>query len=68
VLLHTDGLEELREKSGERFGAERVAALLQAHAAADPTLVLGALLLEAEQFAPSTGREEDVTLVCLKAR
>ncbi len=68
VLLHTDGLEELREKSGERFGADRIAAVLQAQAGADPGVILGALMLEAEQFAPSSAREEDVTLVCLKVR
>jgi serine phosphatase RsbU (regulator of sigma subunit) len=68
VLLHTDGLEEIQSPAGERFGADRVSALLQANAASDPTMLLGALMLEAEQFAPSSGRTEDLTLVCLKVR
>jgi hypothetical protein len=68
LLLHTDGLEELHERSGERFGADRIAAVLQAQAGADPGVILGALLLEAEQFAPGQARAEDLTLICLKFR
>jgi hypothetical protein len=68
LLLHTDGLEELRGPQGERFGAERVAAILKAHAPLEGGLVLGALILEAEQFSPADEREEDVTAICVKVR
>lgn len=68
LLLHTDGLEELKGPGGERFGADRVAELLRAHATMDVKMALGALMLEAEQFAGSGKRAEDVTAVCVKAR
>ena len=68
LLLHTDGLEELKGAGGERFGADRVAEILRAHASMDVKMVLGALVLEAEQFGGATARRvEDVTAVCVKA-
>ncbi|HEX7902125.1 MAG TPA: PP2C family protein-serine/threonine phosphatase [Planctomycetota bacterium] len=67
LLLHTDGLEELRGVEGERFGAERVAEITRAHAAMDVKMILGALVLDAEQFAGTSKRAEDVTAVCVKA-
>jgi phosphoserine phosphatase RsbU/P len=69
LLLHTDGLEELKGADGDRFGADRLAELLRAHAALDVRMLLGALVLEAEQFAgPGAKRTDDLTAVCVKAR
>jgi len=68
LLLHTVGVEELRGRSGEKFGADRIGALLRAHVGADPALALGGLMLEAEQFAAGGPRREDVTAVCVKVR
>ena len=67
-LLHTDGLEELEDRRGEKFGADRVAALLQACSALEAPKVVGAITHEAEQFAEGAAREEDVTVICLKVR
>lgn len=66
LLMHTDGLEELKGAQGDRFGADRVAELLRAHAEMDVKMALGSLALEAEQFAPK--RTEDVSALCVKAR
>ncbi len=68
LLLHTDGLEELRDPAGDRFGADRIAALVRAHAHREAGLILGALVLEAEQFAGAAERETDATAICLKVR
>ena len=68
LLLHTDGLEDLEGRGGERFGADRVAGVLQEHAALDAALLLGTLMLEAEQFAGNASPEADLTAICLKVR
>lgn len=66
LLLHTDGLEELEDRQGEKFGADRLAAALQSHAALDAPLVLGSIMLEAEQFGGEGERVQDLTAICLK--
>lgn len=69
LLLHTDGLEDLKGAEGARFGPDRVAEILRAHAAMDVRMILGALVLEAEQFAGAAlKRSDDVTALCLKVR
>jgi serine phosphatase RsbU (regulator of sigma subunit) len=66
LLVHTDGLEELRSAEGERFGAERIAEVLRGQAGQSAATALGALVLEAEQFAGPKGRSEDATAVCVR--
>ncbi len=66
LLLHSDGLEEVKHVTGKKFGADRLAAVLQANAHLDAGLVVGAVALEVEQFAMTDRIEGDVTAVCLK--
>jgi hypothetical protein len=68
LLLHTDGLEELRDRSGDMFGADRVASILNANAASEAEFVLGAAILEAEQFCSGADRDQDMTAVCVRFR
>jgi serine phosphatase RsbU (regulator of sigma subunit) len=68
LLLHSDGLEGLRNKSGELFGADRLAAILRAHAAGEADSVLGAAIREAEQFIAGANRGQDMTAVCVRFR
>src|SRR5579862_3756065 len=68
LLLHTDGLEELRDRSGETFGADRVASILNANAGSPAEFVLGAAVLEAEQFCSGADRDQDMTAVCVRFR
>ena len=68
LLLHTDGLEELRDRSGDTFGADRVASLLKANAGSPADFVLGAAVLEAEQFCSGADRDQDMTAVCVRFR
>ncbi|HVE41649.1 MAG TPA: SpoIIE family protein phosphatase [Planctomycetota bacterium] len=68
LLLHSDGLEGLRSRSGELFGADRLAAVLRANAGAEADFVLGAAILEAEQFVAGANRGQDMTAVCVRFR
>ena len=47
---------------------DRVAEILRAHAAMDVKMILGAMVLEAEQFGGAARGAEDVTAICVKAR
>jgi len=68
LVLHTDGLEELRDRAGDPFGADRVASILAAHAGSPAEFILGAAVLEAEQFCSGADREQDMTAVCVRFR
>jgi sigma-B regulation protein RsbU (phosphoserine phosphatase) len=68
LVLHTDGLEELRDRSGDMFGADRVASILNANSGAPAEFVLGAAILEAEQFGSGADRDQDMTAVCVRFR
>jgi len=67
LLLHSDGLEEVKHVTGKKFGADRLAAVLQANAHLDSALIVGAVALEVEQFAMTDRLEGDVTALCVKA-
>ncbi len=66
LLLHSDGLEDVKHVTGKRFGPDRLAAVLQANARLDAALVVGAVALEVEQFAMTERLDGDVTAVCVK--
>jgi serine phosphatase RsbU (regulator of sigma subunit) len=68
LVFHSDGFEQLRNDAEEKFGPDRLGVLLRAHSAQEAHLILGALILEAEQFAGSQERPEDITAICLKVR
>lgn len=68
LFLHSDGLEELRDRGGEMFGADRVASILRANAGSGAEFILGAAILEAEQFGSGADRDQDMTAVCVRFR
>ena len=68
LFLHSDGLEELRDRQGEMFGADRLASILRSNAAGEADFVLGAAILEAEQFGSGVSRNQDMTAVCVRFR
>jgi hypothetical protein len=68
LLLHSDGLEELRDRNGEMFGADRLASILRANAGSGAEFILGATILEAEQFGSGADRDQDMTAVCVRFR
>lgn len=68
LLLHSDGLEELRDRHGEMFGADRLASILRSNAGSTAEFILGATILEAEQFSAGANRDQDMTAVCVQFR
>ena len=68
LLLHSDGLEELRDRHGDVFGADRLASSLRLNAGAAAEFILGAAILEAEQFGSGADRDQDMTAVCVRFR
>lgn len=66
LLIHGDGLEEVRHVSGRKFGADRLAAVLQANAHLDAATIVGAVALEVEHFAAGDGPAEDATALCVR--
>ena len=64
LVLHSDGLEEVKNEKGENFGADRIAANLRTNAHLEANMILGAVIVEAEQFSLGTVREEDITAIC----
>jgi len=68
LFLHSDGLEELRDRNGDVFGADRLASSLRGNAAAAAEFILGAAILEAEQFGAGAARDQDMTAVCVRFR
>jgi phosphoserine phosphatase RsbU/P len=63
LVLYTDGLIEASagDDSGVRFGADRLIALIEEHAAAAPAAVRDAILAAVASF--SARRDDDVTLL-----
>ena len=66
LVLYSDGLETLKNESGESFGADRIAAILRTNAHLEASLILGAVIVEAEQFSLGTDRKEDITAICAR--
>jgi len=62
-LLYSDGVLDAQAPSGERFGLERLVALLQRHASTAPRAVLDALAAELAAFAGGAAPADDVTAV-----
>ena len=61
-MLYTDGLIEAMGRDGrERFGTDRLAALVEAHGASPPVAVRDALLAALDAFAEKL--DDDVTLL-----
>jgi serine phosphatase RsbU (regulator of sigma subunit) len=64
LLFHTDGLTEARNGDGELFGAERVAASLEA-ASSRPEDVVGSVLRDVDRFVGEGPQVDDQTMVCV---
>ena len=68
VLLMTDGLPQLVDESGELLGYERPRTHFVEVAGEAPEEMLQRLARTAEEFAGGRAREDDLTLVALRAR
>lgn len=68
LFLYTDGLTEAPRSDGERFGEERLRAVLDSSAAADLRGVKEAVLDTALDFSGGRFVHDDVTLIALEIR
>jgi sigma-B regulation protein RsbU (phosphoserine phosphatase) len=67
ILIGTDGIWEMRDPGGKRFGRDALRALVRAHAHRPPADILEAVLDALAAFRGPRAQEDDVTLVVLKA-
>lgn len=66
LLLHTDGLVEAENGSGEFFGTERLSALLATLRNDDPEGILAAIFNELALFTGNSTPSDDISLVAIK--
>jgi serine phosphatase RsbU (regulator of sigma subunit) len=65
VLLSTDGLIDLKNKAGERFGIPRVKELVEAKGYGSAAELKGCLLEKIAAFREDTPLPDDMTVVLL---
>lgn len=67
LLLYTDGITEAESPEGELFGMERLREELAHHRKAPPQTVLDGLLRSMSGFEAGAARQDDLTLVAIRA-
>jgi len=67
VVFYTDGVTECESESGELFGVERLQAAVIASRDEDPEGAVASTLSALERFAGARPRDDDVTIVVMKA-
>lgn len=67
LLIGTDGIWETRNIEGEMFGAERVSELLIRHADTSADSIAEQLISEVNVFRGEFSRDDDITLMVIKA-
>jgi sigma-B regulation protein RsbU (phosphoserine phosphatase) len=66
LVLHSDGLAEARSASGEEFGHERLARLVQHHRDLPPRDLAALCLEDVRQFLAGAQLADDLTLLVLR--
>lgn len=66
LIVGTDGLADTRNEAGERYGHERLLALITRIAARSAREIADSVLAEIEEFATGVSRDDDQTLVVIK--
>src|SRR6185369_4773037 len=66
LVLHTDGIIESENSSGEQFGIDRLCTIVQAQRSEPPQAIIDAVLQEVSIFRGATPQEDDVTLIIMK--
>ncbi|MFP5204361.1 MAG: PP2C family protein-serine/threonine phosphatase [Acidobacteriota bacterium] len=67
LAAFTDGVVEAENAAAQEYGDDRFRALLRAHSAAPPDLILSRILFDIHSFAGSAPQHDDVTLLLVKA-
>jgi len=66
LLLHTDGISESENSSGEFFGTERIVEIVRHHHGLSPEDIIDALLQRVDGFTGGRALVDDVTLTVIK--
>lgn len=66
LFLHTDGIVESENSSGEHFGIDRLCAIVQARHSEAPQAIIDAVLREVSIFRGAAPQEDDVTMIVMK--
>ena len=66
ILIGSDGVWDAENTSGERFGRERVKALMRTHAELPPEKIIEKMSAEIETFQGDMDQNDDITLVIVK--
>jgi sigma-B regulation protein RsbU (phosphoserine phosphatase) len=66
LFLHTDGIIESKNSSGEQFGIVRLCAIVQARRSEAPQAIIDAVLREVSIFRGAAPQEDDVTMIVMK--
>ncbi len=68
LLIGTDGIWETQNATGEMFGSKRVCDLLARHATGDADSISEQIISELNRFRGDQMRDDDITLVVIKAK
>ncbi len=68
AVLYTDGVVEAMDETRQEYGQERLFNILQRHATADASAVIGAVLDDIQEFTGGFPQSDDITLVALRRR
>ncbi|MGW8195581.1 MAG: PP2C family protein-serine/threonine phosphatase [Desulforhopalus sp.] len=66
VIINTDGVTDITNETGERFGKQRLKAIIRHHASQSPARILQALSMELKVFRGKCRQHDDITLVIAK--
>jgi serine phosphatase RsbU (regulator of sigma subunit) len=67
VVMYTDGVTETRNAAGAAFGRDRLEQGILAHRLVDAETAIDELFADLARFAGETPRDDDVTIVIMKA-
>jgi serine phosphatase RsbU (regulator of sigma subunit) len=67
IVLYTDGVTETRNEVGDEFGRTRLEQAVIIHRSADAETAIDEVFADLQQFAGATPRDDDVTIVIMKA-
>ncbi|OLC54113.1 MAG: hypothetical protein AUH92_04670 [Acidobacteria bacterium 13_1_40CM_4_69_4] len=66
ILLYTDGVSETRDPSGEEYGIDRLAELMNEHRSLAPDRLIAACLRELNSFRAGATQADDLTFMSVQ--
>jgi serine phosphatase RsbU (regulator of sigma subunit) len=68
VLIGTDGIWEMHNESGERFGKDRLKEIIQMNASSTAKTIIAAVYDALNEFRGTKQPEDDITMVVIKVQ